>query len=100
MAGGWIDHPGPDPNPAAFYKNDGIVHLRGLISQTSFSLGIFQLPPGYRPQFRQRFVVASLEGGTSRVEILPNGEVVQPDDGRQLRGAISLDGITFRAAPQ
>ena len=87
--------------PPAYWKDaSGVVHLEGNVARVSGTdpAAMFTLPPGYRPAGTARFVAAppseAVEpGGQAKVvEITPNGAVVSP-------GSVSLDGITFRAAP-
>ncbi len=41
---------GGHPEPVAFYKDkEGVVHLRGEVSEGTPNTVIFRLPPGYRP---------------------------------------------------
>jgi hypothetical protein len=99
-------------NTAGFYKDPfGVVHLRGCV-QIIFGLlyepVVFVLPVGYRPAATERFIAAG--------EFPPNNEApiptlcwVNPNGDLTLAGeyliahpdpylAVSLDGITFRAA--
>lgn len=94
---------------AAFYKDPyGVVHLKGKVrcvgNQCTQSSLIFMLPPGYRPAERNVFVTLSDADGAgngatpARVNVDPDGWV---DRTSQLgkTGWLTLDGITFRAAP-
>ena len=98
---------------AAFYKDgEGVVHLKGYV--TGATATIFFLPPGYRPANGKQLnfsVVCncsvtdsnsdSVNIPTGRLQIF--GDVGAPAlDGAVgmtgLSSAVSLDGITFRAA--
>jgi hypothetical protein len=91
-------------NPPGYFKDSmGIVHLRGLVRSGTMQKAIFTLPEGYRPEFRELFIVGSYmptvtitgQSGHGRVDIASDGQVF-PWEGNN--GWISLDGITFRAA--
>jgi hypothetical protein len=100
---------GGHPEPVGFYKDkEGVVHLRGEVSQGTPNTVIFRLPPGYRPA-SGRFIeepVACFGGvrcpyETSSVVVtgpnFPNpvgdGAVLAPAETNN----IFLDGIAFRA---
>ncbi|NJM47380.1 MAG: hypothetical protein HC860_15475 [Alkalinema sp. RU_4_3] len=91
-------------NPPGYFKDSmGIVHLRGLVKAGTMQKAIFMLPEGYRPEFRELFIVGSFmptsnvtgQSGHGRVDITSDGQVL-PWEGTN--GWLSLDGITFRAA--
>ncbi len=91
----------PDFQSIAYMKDAlGYVHLRGMVSSGS-PLGLFRLPPGYRPAKVSVYpaVSASTSSGTNplpaTINIQPTG-IVQPAINTQ-SGFITLDGITFQA---
>ena len=100
---------GGQPEPVAFYKDkEGVVHLRGEVSQGTPNTVIFRLPAGYRPasgHFIEEPV--SCFGGircpyeTNSVAITGSNFPSPVGDGAVLSPAetksIFLDGITFRA---
>jgi hypothetical protein len=114
---GWGNLGSPHETVAFFKDREGIVHLKGTASGGSNSTVIFYLPAGYRPAngVALAFTVNCVcqtndpQGGT---DFLPSGGLevfgsgVAPTlangVGRPLNmlpgGAVSLDGVTFRAA--
>ncbi|KAA3660334.1 MAG: hypothetical protein DWQ10_06915, partial [Calditrichaeota bacterium] len=84
-------------NQAAYFKDSmGIVHLRGLVKKGTIGTHIFILPNGYRPPKRELMVACTHPNIAGRVDIWNDGKVVA-QGGSNLW--ISLDGITFKAAP-
>jgi hypothetical protein len=100
-------------NPPAYFKDRGVVHLRGLVKNpTPDALGagcfydsgsgaqsagvMFVLPAGYRPPNEEIFAVDNSDG-FGRIDVLPSG-VVCSGTNTPSNGFASLDGITFRAA--
>ena len=100
---------GGHPEPVAFYKDkEGVVHLRGEVSQGTPNTVIFRLPPGYRPA-SGRFIqepVACFGGVRCPYEVnsvaitgpnfpspVGDGAVLSPAETEN----VFLDGITFRA---
>jgi hypothetical protein len=88
-------------NNTTAYARDafGFVHLRGIPQRCgTVPATIFTLPAGLRP-LRQEVLTATFSGGTTRVDVNPDGTVqpnpILPADGDW----ISLDGLTFRCAP-
>lgn len=100
LTGGWVIYTGSrEFNPPGFFKDSlGIVHLRGMVGGGNIQLGIFQLPEGYRPAFRELHIVMATDT-VGRVDIRTDG-VVLPVIGPINKDSsyLSLDGITFRAA--
>jgi hypothetical protein len=89
----WINY-NSSYNPAGFFKDSlGIVHLRGLVKGGIIGQTIFKLPAGYRPSFRELFVVCTNPNISGRVDV-ENGNVWAITGSS---GWLSLDGITFRA---
>ncbi|EQC50352.1 hypothetical protein M899_2545 [Bacteriovorax sp. BSW11_IV] len=81
-------------SPAGYYKdNNGIVHLRGLITGGTFVTCAFTLPTGYTPAYRILQSVQTDPNTIGRMDILTNG-CVQPTSGSNVW--ISLEGISFR----
>jgi hypothetical protein len=104
LLNGWRNL-GPDFSPAGYFMDaQGIVHLRGVLSNSSateiIGSSVFVLPEGSRPAWRSVHTVitgadiTSADNRIGRVDILPDGTVQimngQPD-------MLSLDGITFQA---
>ena len=112
----WVNYPGTTFNKVGFYKDTtGVVHLRGLArciwvgeppysDDAGFTRGtLFTLPPGYRPSLREirpTFIDSAVPN--ARIDILPTGDVVIAShlgNGQHGKDFVSLDGISFRAAP-
>ncbi len=107
---------GGEYDTAGFYKDPyGVVHLKGLIKavdasatsacSTSESAHVapFSLPPGYRPAKRMEYAVIANDA-LGRVGVIGNnsplaGAVFVNVDGVGSKEWVSLNGITFRAAP-
>lgn len=69
-----------DSTPVAYFiDNFGLVHIRGSITGGSTANGttIFTLPTGYRPQYKQHFVVPCYINSTTWApcEIIINTEI-------------------------
>jgi hypothetical protein len=99
----WVVYGLPwNPEPGFFRDKNGIVHLRGLVKGGLVDGGplienfpIAVLPDGYRPQYREMYIVCTGGPDTAgRCDIDTDGRIV-PVSGRN--GWFSLDGITFRA---
>jgi len=84
------------------YRKDpwGIVHLRGSMSGGTESNSPFSLPDGYQPTHTVRLVVPETNGApwVGTIDIRPTGELV-PWGLVSPIGAVSLDGVSFPAAP-
>lgn len=81
--------------PAHAKSVDGVIHLSGAISGGAIDQPAFQLPPGSRPGTDVTF--ATVAGpGVGRIAINAAGQVVPAAPANV---AVSLDGITFPAAP-
>jgi hypothetical protein len=94
LAGSWTNY-GSGYNPAGYRKDaSGFVHLRGLVTGGSAVSTIFTLPVGYRPAYRNLFMVQSVSA-VGRVDVATNGVV--EDQISAGSGWVSLDGITFLA---
>lgn len=90
---GWANYPAPF-NPAGYFKDRGLVYLRGMIQTGTIGLVAFTLPVGYRPANTNLFVAIS-NGALGRFDVLANGDVI-PTTGSNVY--MSLDGAVFRAA--
>lgn len=88
LAGAWANT-GSGFSVAGYYKQDGVVHLRGNLSSGTGT--IFTLPVGYRPQYQ--IVSGAVATGGGQVQISTSG-VVSLTTGT---APISLDGLSFRA---
>lgn len=96
LLNGWVYY-GHVWNTAGYFKDSfGIVHLKGLIKNGSTGQPIFTLPAGYRPAQQELHAACTNSNTIGRIDIRANGEVIM-ESGSNVW--ISLDGITFRAAP-
>jgi len=90
----WVNY-GSAFSIAGYYKDsNGIVHLRGLVKNGSNTTVIFQLPAGYRPEYRTLNAVVTDSNAIGRVDVLANGNV---HGDNVSSGWCSLDDISFRA---
>jgi hypothetical protein len=85
-------------NTAGYFKDGfGIVHLKGVVQGGQLGTSVFQLPTGHRPS------APCLFGTVARASASQHGfACVQVDSDGAVRavsgtGAISLDGLSFRA---
>jgi hypothetical protein len=90
-------------NAAGYFKDPfGVVHLRGILAPNgaAFNGAAFTLPVGYRSA-KIELMLGYGHNGTIetayQVRIEPNGNVLGWNVGSWM--LISLDGVTFRAAP-
>lgn len=89
----WVNF-GSGYNNAGFFKDRGVVHLRGMIKSGVLTSAAFVLPVGYRPASQEFFgTVSNFAFGSVTVDAAGN---VIPFNGSNT--FISLDGLTFRAA--
>jgi hypothetical protein len=100
LAAGWANY-GTEYADAGYRKEDGRVHLRGLVTRTDglppASSPIGTLPTGYRPP--KRLIFASNGGAASvRVDVLPNGQVVWVQGTLKEKDFTSLDTVSFAPA--
>ena len=94
LQSGWVNYANGF-NPAGYFRDkQGIVHLRGLVRAGVVGQGIFGLPVGYRPEFRELHAVQTNSNAIGRCDILTSGEVVPVSGNNEW---FSLDGISFRA---
>ena len=103
----WVDWD-PQRNETVGYYRDptGIVHLHGLTAACGTApTAIFTLPPGYRPNREEHFIVWTA-GGPPQTGIIDifHAEGAETGDGNvepsgTSAGFYSLDGITFRCGP-
>ena len=92
LQNGWSNS-GNGFSEVAFFKDSmGIVHLRGVLSGGASGQPMLTLPAGYRPEARKAYATY----GCPFLEIKADGTV---RDNSAAGGDISLDGVTFRAAP-
>ena len=97
LAAGWANY-ASGYDGAAFHKEDGRVHLRGLVTRTDglppASSPIGTLPAGYRPAKRMIFAA---NGGpqVTRVDVAPNGQVIWVSGTLKEKDYTSLDMISF-----
>jgi hypothetical protein len=107
FAGQWVNADADKFNPAGYFKDtQGIVHLRGVVQNTSGAslIGnpIFSLPPDYSPEKQEiHTTITGTSNEIGRIDILPSGDGANNGSVILMKGSpefISLDGITFRAA--
>jgi hypothetical protein len=84
----------PFSTAAFFIDHEGVVHLKGTVKASTFSV-IFTLPARYRPR-QQLFIPTQASSVASSIYIYPNGEV-QVRGGSGATNNYALDAITFRA---
>ena len=100
LAAGWANY-GAGYDGASYRKEDGRVHLRGLVTRTDglppASSPIGTLPAGYRPAKRMIFAA---NGGPAavRVDVAPNGQVIWINGTSKEKDFTSLDLISFAPA--
>lgn len=100
-AAGWGDYDAGTEWYGGRYMKDsvGIVHLAGLIKNTSGSTKnggqLFTLPVGYRPLFKMRFT-SSFSGSGGAIDVQPNG-IVTTTASIANGDWISLSNISFKA---
>lgn len=100
---GWGNYAPATFGLAGFYKNNGRVYLRGLLSQTlgipTINSAMFTLPPGYRPGVAEVCVVQTGEpNGPGRVDVSTAG-VVQWVSGQTTEtDYTSLNSVSFLVA--
>lgn len=96
LQNGWGNY-GDSYGPATYFKDSSnIVHLTGLIKDgnTASGITVLSLPQGFRPSYREIFIVGTA-GGYGRLDVAPTGAVVT---GAGLNtNYTSLAGITFLA---
>ena len=90
----WVNS-GGSVNPAGYMKDSlGFVHLRGSVKTGTAGTAIFTLPAGYRPAYKEVQVTVE-NGAIASIDIEADGLVSNQIGGNT---ALSLDGITFKAA--
>jgi hypothetical protein len=100
LAAGWANY-GADYDGAGYRKEEGRVHLRGLVTRTDglppARSPIGTLPAGYRPAKRMIF---GANGGAqiTRVDIAPNGQIIWVSGTIGEKDFTSLDMISFAPA--
>ena len=95
LLNGWVNY-SSQYNPAGYFREAGIVYLRGLVKSGTIGLSVFTLPAGYRPEF-QELLVAVSNAALGRCDITVAGAVLTTAGSNVW---FSLDGITFRASGQ
>lgn len=98
LAGAWTQYAAPY-GPSFYYKENGVVHLGGLIQSGAVG-AITTLPVGFRPAFEPIFEVACYQGVA---EVRVNTAGVVSLAATYIAGAgpgtwLSLSGISFPAA--
>jgi len=101
LAGTWDLFDTAHQRPGFRKDSQGLVHLRGLLTQTAGLPAaddvVGTLPAGYRPSVRTIFVVATGQNiGFARLIVDPNGTLTRTAPGDVLeKDYTSLNGITF-----
>jgi len=98
--------PGFGFQPAGFYKDhNGVVHLQGFVVTGAAPVGaVFTLPTGFRPAPGTAIFFDQFPPGEEGVVLVAGSSTVSGGfalDGKVFaapESAVSLDGITFRAA--
>lgn len=92
----WVEFDTSRTPPQYMKTSDGIVHLRGTIKNgtTTSGTNLFNVPAGYRPDFRHSFSLDSnlLHG---RIDVYPDGNVKVVTVSAT---HCCFDGIVYRAA--
>ncbi len=91
LTGNWLPASAP-LRPPGYWRQNGLVHLHGAVTDTVGNGLIATLPVGFRPAASARFTV-SAGGQLARVEVDSQGQV------KTLSGQAGewvLDGILFR----
>lgn len=88
----WVSGGAPWFTPG-YYKSNGIVRLRGMVTSGSSNATILTLPTGYRPASTCEFGCVSQAGTIGRIQVTSAGAVVQVVT---TVTSISLDVIAFR----
>jgi len=90
----WVNF-GSGYNPTGYYKDAlGVVHLRGMLKDGSFSVPMFTLSAGYRPAYTEIFIAIS-GGAVGYVNVGPDGQVTPVAGSASF---FALDGMTFHVA--
>lgn len=100
LAAGWANY-GGDFDGAAYRREEGRVHLRGLVTRTDgpppANSPIGTLPAGYRPPKRMIFAVNGGSAG-ARVDVGPGGRITWVNGTSNEKDYTSLDTISFAPA--
>lgn len=98
LLNGWVYY-GTDGtatwSPPGFVLDlSGTVHLRGLLKNGTLNASFFQLPVGYRPQYRQLLLgLSGTSTGVYRVDVTADGFVTPL--GQTANNFASIDGLSF-----
>ena len=98
LTGAW-KYGGSGSYHAAFYKDSqSVVHLRGSAFGGSDFTVVFRLPRGDRPGRTLWLPVYAFDGSAGGLEIEPNGNasLFDTNNGNNVMGFASFDGISFR----
>ena len=93
---GWVNY-GSEYNPCGYYKDsENRVYLRGLVKSGSVgtNTAMFQLPAGYRPAYRELFVVETNPNTSGRIDVKSDGSVIAY---AVSNAWASLDNLSFKA---
>lgn len=92
LQNGWVDYGNTYAVHAYTRTAQGVVMLKGLIMGGANGTLIGTLPVGYRPSARLLFGTGTNPDVSSRIDILPTGEIYSQGTDP---GWLSLDGINF-----
>jgi hypothetical protein len=83
---------------AGFYRDqEGVVHLRGVVSLGGSGLTIFTLPAGYRPSATEAFSAVLDSAGSALILVTAAGDVdLEFVNSPSTPHALSLSQISFR----
>lgn len=96
FANSWTHFNTATDQAAGFWRDPfGWVHLRGVAKSGTVGLPLANLPPGFRPPQRERFVVISNDA-VGRVDVEPDGDIVPLSPSNNIY--VSLSGIQFRTS--
>jgi hypothetical protein len=101
LAAGWDLFDTGHQRPGYRKDRQGLVHLRGLLTQTTglpaLDDVLATLPPGYRPSVRTIFIVATGQGiAFARLIVDPDGTLKRTAAGDVLeKDYTSLNGVTL-----
>lgn len=97
LLNGWVQYTdgfGPWNPPGFALDVSGRVYLRGMLKNGTLNTPFFQLPVGYRPQYRQLLPnLSSTNTGIYRVDVTTDG-LVTPF-GQVANTWSSIDGLSF-----
>lgn len=92
----WVAFDATTDQIPGFWRDPfGWIHLRGVAKSGTVGSPLANLPPGFRPPSRERFVVISNDA-VGRVDVEPDGDIVPLSPSNNTY--VSLSGIRFRTS--